>query len=115
VRDGDHPCPGSYVDKTLVYTGVSDTRACDACTCGAVANPSCAGQIAVFSNAGCQGGPLASVVANGSDCDAPGRGAVNNGSYMLMVQGNGTACSPSGGAPQGEATPTGAITVCCLP
>jgi hypothetical protein len=28
---------------------------------------------------------------------------------------SGGSCSPSGGNPTGEATPTGAITVCCEP
>lgn len=107
-HEGDVECPAGQ--KTLIYDGTfDDTRDCGACECGSPEGD-CVWEYASVS------------LALGADCFF--------GTYLPIDQCTpvqaGTAaihasninpevsCSPSGGQPMGEVTPTGVITMCCV-
>jgi hypothetical protein len=106
---GDVACPNEdYADREVVYSTFTDTRDCSSCTCGTPSG-TCGGTVSYVS--GCAG--LATLY--GSD-QVPGCGEASSEPNALRYTATpDVECSPSGGAPTGDVTPTGAITVCCSP
>lgn len=107
--DGDAMCPeGSYTEREVVYTGLSDDRDCSACTCGAPQG-SCNGT--VYFQSGCGGLPILYGTVGSGSCGNVGQ----QHDFMSYGADPDVGCAPSGGDPTGGAEGTGAITVCCLP
>ncbi|HJX51876.1 MAG TPA: hypothetical protein VJ801_03840, partial [Polyangia bacterium] len=115
---GDLSCPGTgYPFKRSYYDTkkYSDTRACDAstCGCGIPAKVSCSGELDVWSTSLCKG--IGTPIALPSPCGPPPVGAVAlEFSTFTPVPGSGS-CTPTGPAtPIGGCTPMGkATTACC--
>jgi len=111
TQAGDQACPSGYSQKVLFYTGMSDSRGCSTCTCGNPAGGTCAATLKLYSNGGCSGALVATF--NTSNSCQVGTGAT----FSSWTIGNFTltpgSCTPQGGAPTGNATPTGTQTVCC--
>ncbi|MCA9598907.1 MAG: hypothetical protein KC776_36600, partial [Myxococcales bacterium] len=109
ATNGDQDCPGApYVNKTLVFTTINDTRGCQkgSCSCG---TPSCAGQVNLYGANSCSGG--GSTVGVPSSCAAvQGLTGASTAEYTQTV-----SCTKSG-APMltGELGPTDPKTVCCM-
>ncbi len=108
-RSGENECPGGdYTDRSVYYRSNEDTRTCSACTCDGETGV-CGGQIRTFDSLGCPSGggtdrPLGS-------CESmPVSGDYSVGA---VVTGNAANCSAAEMVSMGEATPTGAVTVCC--
>lgn len=111
-RSGDHQCPAPHTDKTLRYADVNDSRSCD-CSCGPPANAACTASTEVWPSSGnCQGNP-STIVDNDGSC-VTFAGPPSNGSFQYTATPSSDPC-PVQDQPTGEATPTGAVTVCCLP
>jgi hypothetical protein len=108
--EGDYACPaGPFSERTLLHTDFEDTRGCTDCSC---TDPTgtCSGTVRYQS--ACVG-DLIGIYASGpvGTCQtmltAPN--AVLYQSQMTV------SCQPEGGAPEGQATPTNPITLCCMP
>lgn len=116
-HDGELDCPaGPFTNKHVFYTGVTDTRGCTACGCGAPTGATCAATIQVFSTgpATCTGIPVASFTA-GSCANLLGNPAVASRRATVTTAPTGGQCGPTGGAPTGTAVGSGATTYCCIP
>jgi hypothetical protein len=113
AKDGDVACPtvGYTVKKPLSYRGVTDTRDCGSCTCGAVSG-TCAATITAYTRpvVACASAVAAPVTVPG--CVAQGSGVAYL--YQATVPGSAT-CPAGGGAPTGTAVPATPVTVCCEP
>lgn len=114
--EGDMACPGGpYALRNVFYDAFEDARACSACACADPSGVDCQALVEVHANASCGNlrasidDPMAGVcydIDNGSSY-APRSGR------MIVYGTQGGACSPAGGQPMGEASPTGPITFCC--
>jgi hypothetical protein len=115
-QNGDASCPNGYPNKTLLYTGETDTRGCGSCTCS---NPpsggTCAGSISFWGdvNAGCGGAATVT-----SSLGGPCKGYMGVGNNPGYVQANytltpGTCSVPAQPTATGAVTGTGPTTVCC--
>jgi len=108
---GDQPCPaGRYTERTLVFGGMDDTRACTSCSCNGPTGGSCQGSITMKSGAGCTGTTLGTGSVPGC-VDKP----LGSGYVIATANTVGATCQPNGGAPMGSVTPTEPTTVCCTP
>ena len=108
-RAGDNPCPaGAYVNRTVFYADVTDTRSCTNCWCSDIEG-TCNGLVNLYSNAGCAG--LVGGVG-GPNCNSAGGNQVL--STRFTASNPIVSCNPQGGALQGAATESGPLTVCCL-
>jgi hypothetical protein len=106
---GAHACPAgtTRLQNLDWYTGSTDTRLCDACTCGTPTGGSCAGiSVQVGSDYSC--GVNDGKVAPG------GKVCVHTYSPGLQLSGAGTAGScKAASATTGALTPTGRRSICC--
>lgn len=103
---GDTQCPAGYdEDRRVVYTEVSDTRGCTACTCGGPVG-TCSGTVELHGNGWC-GSKFGDVGPD--ECTA----SIPVTSLRFSVEQVAGVCAPSASQPQGAAAPAGAITVCC--
>jgi hypothetical protein len=117
-KAGNTQCPaGGPWNQVLTYTSGTDTRSCAACKCG-------------DGSASCNGGlytayDLDQCAVNGGDPPIPIDSANCKNVSALLDQGSwsfkGTiptptgTCPASGGEPQGQVSPDGAVTFCCQP
>lgn len=114
--DGDVACPaGPYSVKTVVFTGIDDTRGCTPCACSSATAESCGGTTNLFTNSNCNGTPVI-VPHDGSTCESfddlfPGASAM----FMPAGGPTGGSCAPTGGSAKGMATASAPVTVCCQP
>lgn len=100
---GDVACPAFYSYKRVVYSGMTDTRDCSACTCNGPAG-TCTASIQVE----CGG----SVKSLANACLA----LPDPVGVQLMAQPTfAGSCAPVGGQPIGALAGTGATTLCCVP
>jgi hypothetical protein len=105
---GETACPaGPWSTSVVTWSDVEDDRDCSSCTCGSPSG-TCGGSV-VLTNTGCGGG---SVFID--EIPAGGCGDVSAFSHATWTPEVDASCAPSGGALQGDVTPTGAITYCCL-
>jgi hypothetical protein len=113
-QEGNEDCPEGYPDKTVIYTGLNDNRGCSNCDCSPPNSATCVGTTQLWvGEQNCPGTSDFSVTNDGS-CVTVGRGGVVS-SFEVTVAKNTGNCNTSGGEPIGQATPTGARTVCCMP
>jgi len=107
-RDGENECPGGdYTQRSVYYRSNEDTRTCSACTCDGAA--SCGGELRTFNDFGCPAGGGTGFPLN--SCEQMPVSA--DYSVGASVTGNAANCSAADVTSMGEATPTGAVTVCC--
>ncbi len=115
-HEGVEPCPPSYPQQHLVYSGFDDQRSCSPCACGAPAGSSCTATLGVFKDSACGVGllddPLSSDSPSCFDL-APAGQTLGSKSITKLAYQPGT-CTPSGGQPMGSASPSGVSTFCCL-
>jgi hypothetical protein len=103
-RDGDVACPADWPDKFIESTGADDTRGCSACSCGSP-SVACGGVVNYYSDGAC-GTFVNSVAAPTSACV----GIAGSAKWIASPSGS---CPPSPVTPTGDASPTGAVTLCC--
>jgi hypothetical protein len=111
--EGDLECPaGDYSEKTMLYSGVSDTRGCGSCICGAAPATTCTGNWEVFDNDDCTGNVVHTQPVSPYACS----GALDGvGSFRIALDG-GTECPiMTDTTPTGSIEPDGAFTYCCTP
>jgi hypothetical protein len=112
VRSGDHSCPAGAFSKRFVrHTGLSDTRTCKGCTCGAPSG-SCGGTMRIKHNASgtCSGGSTDAVLSPGTCGYAP-----NGEQASYTPNPSSASCSTtSSSSLTGSVTPTGSTTYCCM-
>jgi hypothetical protein len=117
-RDGDRECPATdYTVKHVFYAGLTDTRDCTPCACGAPLGSTCTSFVSAFSDGACSSPVVAGTVdVTGPVCldVAPSGQALGSklATEPAYVPG---ACQVSGGDPIGEALPSDPSTYCCLP
>jgi len=113
VRTGNVNCPtGPYSVKTLVYTGIDDTRDCSSCSCEDPTGMSCSGTSEIYPQPGCADTPTIQP-HNGTTCAMHG---TSRSLIFHVSSGPGVGqCSPLGGNATGFAFQTDQVTVCCLP
>jgi hypothetical protein len=110
VQAGAKACPvDGYTQLHTEYTGVTDTRACTECTCGASGKAQCTGTLyayAATTNGTCGGM---------ADIYDPAVCVPTNLRSDMKVEavGSGAACVPSAVTPSGTSTPSGTTTICC--
>jgi hypothetical protein len=118
VRDGDRECPAPYYTvKHVFYGGLTDTRDCTPCACGAPLGSTCTAFVSAFTDGACSSPVVAGTVdATGSACHDifPSGQALGSKSATEPVYAPGV-CQVSGGEPTGEAVPADPSTYCCLP
>jgi hypothetical protein len=108
-KDGEEPgCPLAYPTRTVAYRGVSDTRSCGPCTCGAAGGVTCPSVVEAYGNNDC----------SGSATDIPYANlACNNDAYFAGAKfvnaPVGGSCPVAGGNESGGVAPTLPLTVCC--
>lgn len=110
-RDGDVACPNSdYPAKVVAFRGTNDSRSCSPCV-GKVSAGSCG--TAWGTSAGivqCAATPPNTYTTESCAAGGPyAAGTVVGGA----IGPTGLECAPTGGAPQGAATPANPITFCC--
>jgi hypothetical protein len=106
---GEVPCPGApFGKKSVVDTGVTDMRDCTSCVC-TPSGGACAATITGYPSNGCSGATIVAV-ANGT-CTAMADNAASV--HVDSATTTPASCSPSSSTPTGDATVSGAVTVCC--
>jgi hypothetical protein len=120
VREGDLACPVEYPNKTLVFSGASDTRACpSSCSCSVGGSPACTATYTGYtdgqncSSASAQG---SGTVTSATDVCVINASTTSGGIRVETPRISGGQCSPAQNqvAPTGSQEPTGASTVCCV-
>lgn len=112
-QDGDvAACPRGYGQRTVVYQGLDDTRACSACACDA-SSATCSGTTNLYSNSACFGGPDG-VVVHGSGLCVPFSTQKSQVAFEYVPDpGPQGSCVASGGQVTGTVDPLDPVTVCC--
>ena len=118
ARAGDVPCPvGPYASRRVFYQGASDTRDCSVagCACGVASGAHCSGTVNVHSTSDCSL-TIRSFQLDGT-CKLANLGPAEGVAIKMTVQGpSGGQCPVIGsGTKTGSVSPTGAMTVCCMP
>ncbi len=112
AQHADVSCPSyGYTEKTTLYGGTTEGRSCSACSCGPLTGVSCGGSVTYWSNGTCN-------LASMSTSTLPFACLQLTGLYSFEenLTASGTpSCAPSGGQPQGSATPSDPWTFCCQP
>jgi len=110
----DIPCEGSaYTQKHVLYAGVTDTRDCSACACGAATGISCTGVTHLF-----HGGSCLNLVADSNhdgSCEKSAASEIKSIKFEPTGGPTGGNCPQTGGQAVGGVTGSGATTVCCMP
>jgi hypothetical protein len=118
VASGAQACPAGFPNAHQVSTGVTDSRACTACTCG-TDTASCTNALhSIFTEAGCGSGGI-SIPANDmcNDVPLPMSAGSDGGTpfvaieYTAQVQNE--MCPPSSVTPTGSVVLASVHTVCC--
>ena len=105
-KEGDNPCPPGYLDKSVHYAGVNDTRECTACTCDAPTNVQCSSLIHPFSDTLCAV-PVNAPFPTDTTCS----GSESHLTYETpTITG---ACAAEPVAPTGTLELTDPYTICC--
>jgi hypothetical protein len=110
-------CPaGAFSTQHVFYTGVTDTRGCSECSCGAASGSTCSATVTLYSaqSVNTCTGPVAAVTT-GSCAELSGNPTVAGREASNITTPSGGSCAASGGAPTGSATPSTPTTFCCIP
>lgn len=116
TRDGDYACPEAYSVKHVFFDGLSDTRACSPCGCGAPEGSACTALVSAYGDSACAS-MIGSVTvdASGPAClDVPSGAALGSKLAAEPHYAPGV-CHAVGGEGTGVALPTDPVTICCLP
>jgi hypothetical protein len=112
VADGDVPCPaGPYDVRTVMASGVDDTRACTPCGCDLAGAVQCTGEIVEYTDLFCIV-PVGTVPIDGECHEAD----IDNTSTWSVRYQDGAAsysCANNMPMPVGAAVARPPITVCC--
>jgi hypothetical protein len=118
LASGDVPCPVGYATQHLYFQGVDTSAAgCSPCTCS-TPSVSCSGaEIEPQADTLCTEAlpptePVPTTCAISSPFDPAAAYLWVAGSKLTATS---SPCVADGGRPQGTATPTGPVTVCCTP
>lgn len=122
-QSGNVACPQPFSEQHTYYSGVTDTRACSQCDCGAPAGASCSGTIADSTGATCGVGTTTNIPAG--TCTAVAKdstpGTLDGGLADTRVVAYTPGTASGGNCPviaakvTGSLTKTGQYTVCCIP
>ncbi len=108
VREGDEACPVGFGQRRVLHTAFVDERDCTECEC------SPAGAICEVDVEICSLGFFQETVRSDGPCvqlnSSDGDGVSRLGGGVLEAG----RCEGSGGQLEGQALPTGPVTVCCL-
>lgn len=112
TRQNTATCPVDYPVTQVVATGISDTRDCGACTCGAPNPASCSNATISFYPTTACASPAVTVNANGACTNT---GAVTYQAYRYSATASASCGAPTQmPSPTGGVSTTGPITTCCL-
>ncbi len=129
--EGVQDCPASsgYTAREVMFTSITDTRDCSACSCGAAQDVACGGTISYTVTYNPTGGavitndPAETVSANDS-CStvrSPNSG-VETGNVVYGFAGgvqdlepSASSCAAEGGVSVGSVAGAGELTGCCVP
>lgn len=112
VADGDQACPaGPYTERSVMASGVDDTRACTPCGCDLAGTVQCTGQLVEFTDLFCVF-PVGTVPIDGG-CHAAD--IANTDTWSVQYQDAAASYSCANNMPMavGEAIELPSITVCC--
>lgn len=106
-------CPSGWSASHLEYSGLSDTRGCSSCSCGAATGGTCGGENAIdyWTTPACPATTPTGSIAPMSSCVSTT--GIESLQYSAVATGG--TCTPSPVSATGSATPTGPVTVCCQP
>jgi hypothetical protein len=107
THDGDMACPAGYPNKHTLSNGVSDTRACSACSCNVATAPCTNIGIKTVTDPQCDD---ASAVSVGACIAMPTQTQFIG---VTATPPSALACSTDGGVPTGTVTAGPTQTVCC--
>ncbi len=108
--DGDNACPAgsAYSQRFVRFSGVNDTRSCGSCSCGDPVG-TCGGVLHFVSS--CDSFPILIGSVGPGTCSPD----VGSATHVEYAGDPSASCEPSPGSVNGTATPTGPVTLCCLP
>lgn len=112
VGEGDQACPaGPYTARTVMSSGIEDTRNCTPCGCSMQGTIACAGQLVEYYDSFCA--VQAGSVAIDGECHAADIGGTD--AWSVRYDGDGAlySCVNNEPAAVGEATARDPITICC--
>lgn len=111
-QPGAVECPdGPYSDRFLRHTEVSDTRGCEACTCGDPEGE-CVGTVRLWGTNNCSAGSGQGAVPVGGECVQLANPVSSADLASLSV--SSVSCEASPGAAVGEAEVADPYTLCCM-
>ena len=105
VRSGNEPCPPGYLNKTIRYATIKDTRGCSPCQCGEPTGVACNTTFATFSDAACTMSKQAGMT--GTACVAA------FGAIIYDPPVSTGSCAASSVTPKGSVELADPYTVCC--
>lgn len=110
-QPGAQDCPADWPVRQLVYSGVSDTRACSPCACSAPNTTCLPGEFSFWGGLWCS---LEKKTLTPSGCKDLSTLIPGGVSYRRTKDPTPTGtCTPSGGQFSGTVAGTGPITFCC--
>ena len=115
-QEGERECPSVYPNQRVFYDGISDSRRCSECSCGAPEGGECSAYVRVYQDALCTvlvAGHLVSSDASWVACDdIVTSHALGGKTSTAPVYEPGT-CEPSGGEQLGSVELLRPSTFCC--
>jgi hypothetical protein len=113
TRDGDHPCPPGYPERTMHHKGINDMRTCTECQCTNLTSGRCESVVQPFSDAACTAPKNPTLTTGNIWSDS---GCVASFSYYTytkpVVVEEGT-CMPGTVEPMGTVEISEPVTFCC--
>lgn len=121
LREGIHECTwqDEYKQRELRWQSVDDNRECSACECGPTQGQ-CEGDILLYDAEECYSSTPIAIPTDGSchgietyllSAAVPASDVACGGDCQSVVD---ATCQPAGGAPIGKASPSEAVTLCCM-
>ena len=119
---GDIPCPaGAYSARQVLYSTLTDTRACSGCDCGPPTGTSCVGTMKLYTDTACSMEEV--VLSSVSECEAlppdttaPPPPYLSQRSIIYSGTPSGAgSCASVPSEASGGVTVDDPITVCCTP
>lgn len=111
-REGEHRCPSGFDVQHTYYAGLTDTRACADCTCGAPEGE-CSNHRAVLYNGGSCDSLGSGTISTNGNCIQSAALTTNSARLAPGALPDDLTCEPSVGTPEGEVTQDQPFTVCC--
>jgi hypothetical protein len=114
-QEGDHDCPNSFPNRSLLQSGFEDTRSCpNECDCES-SGGRCGALVYAYSTQNCIGGasPAQDLFSGEQLCVAPFSSTTLSFEAIGPVKSEDGTCLPTDVAPIGEISEEGPTTVCC--